>query len=305
MIRSVQFEKIGTAPTLPGGSLVASGVAGDQSLLFLFELSEDGPSTATALRASGVLQHPMIGRLKRYRLLKSNAGSELWIDLPPLELHFSKVDLFPDGRVLLASSRWNFRAETDHHLNGIIFDPQTGQASRVDLGDGISDLQIDERGRIWIGYFDEGVFGSSVGQAGLVCFSDLGERVWEFPADADHAIDDCYALNVTGAEAAIFFYSDFPVYRIGADFELTWKQTKLRGCHALAMSEAEILFSGQYDDPSDVAYIGRSDRDRMILVRRAYLLMPDGSARPPGRLQGRGKHLYHFGEDGIYRATVA
>lgn len=243
-------------------------------------------------------------RLKRYRLLNSQAGSELWIDLPPLELYHSHVDLFPDGRVLLASARWNLRADTDYNLNGIIFDPRTGQASRVGLGDGISDLQIDERGRIWIGYFDEGVFGSSVGQAGLVCFSALGEKVWEFPPDADHTIDDCYALNVAGAEAAIFFYSDFPVYRIGADFELTWKQTKLRGCHAFAMSEAQILFSVQYDDPPDVAYIGRLDRDGTILVRRANLLMPDGSARPPGRLQGRGRHLYHFGDDGVYRATV-
>lgn len=243
-------------------------------------------------------------RLKRYGLHKSAAGSEVWIDLPPLELGYSHVDLFPDGRVLLANRRHNWRAETDHDLNGVIFDPRTGRADRVGLGDAISDLQIDDHGRIWIGYFDEGVFGSSVGQAGLVCFSTLGENVWEFPADADHTIDDCYALNVAGAEAAIFFYSDFPLYRIGADFELTWKQTKLRGCHAFAMSETEILFSGQYDDPPNVAYIGRSDREGMILVRRAYLFMPDGSARPRGRLQGRGRHLYHFGEDGIYRATL-
>lgn len=302
LIRSIQFEKIGTAPTRLGFSLVASGVAGDQSLLFLFESSGDSASTAAALRASGVLPHPKMERLKRYGLHKSAAGSELWIDLPPLELGHSHVDLFPDGRVLLASRRHNWRAETDHDLNGVIFDPRTGRADRVGLGD--SDLQIDDLGRIWIGYFDEGVFGSSVGQAGLVCFSTLGEKVWEFPADADHTIDDCYALNVAGPEAAIFFYSDFPLYRIGADFELTWKQTKLRGCHAFAMSETEILFSGQYDDPPNVAYIGRSDREGMILVRRAYLFMPDGSARPRGRLQGRGRHLYHFGEDGIYRATL-
>ncbi|KJC37967.1 hypothetical protein UP06_30645 [Bradyrhizobium sp. LTSP857] len=304
LIRSIQFEKIGTAPTLPGFSLTASGVAGDQSLLFLFEFSDGGASTATALRASGVLPHPKMGRLKRYRLLKSNAGSELWIDLPPLELHASKIDLFPDGRVLLASSRWNFQVETDYNLNGIIFDPQTGQASRVGLGDGISDLQIDQRGRIWVGYFDEGVFGSSVGQAGLVCFSDLGEKVWEFPADADHTIDDCYALNVTGADAAIFFYSDFPICKIGADFQLSWWQTELQGCHAFAMSATEILFSSQYQESSETAHIGQLDREGVLYTKRARLLMPDGSGRPPGRLHGRGNHLYHFGEDGIYRATV-
>ncbi|MGY4506946.1 hypothetical protein [Bradyrhizobium sp. USDA 3650] len=305
LIRSIEFEKIGTAPTLPGLSFTASGVSGDQSLLFLFELSEGGASRATALRASGVLPHPKMDRLKRYRLLKSNAGSELWIDLPPLELYPSKIDLFPDGRVLLASSRWNFQIATDYNLNGIIFDPQTGQASRVGLGDGIGDLQIDQRGRIWVGYFDEGVFGSSVGQAGLVCFSDLGDKVWEFPADADHTIDDCYALNVTGADAAIFFYSDFPVCKIGADFQLSWWQTELQGCHAFAMSETEILFSSQYRESPETAHLGRLAADEIVHVRQVRLLMPDGSGRPSGRLQGRGKHLYHFGEDGIYRATVS
>jgi hypothetical protein len=290
---------------LPGFSLTASGVAGDQSLLFLFEPSEGGASRAPALRASGVLPHPKMGRLRRYRLLKSNAGSELWIDLPPLELHLSKIDLFPDGRVLLASSRWNFQVETDYNLNGIIFDPQARQASRVGLGDGISDLQIDQRGRIWVGYFDEGVVGSSVGQAGLVCFSDLGDKVWEFPADADHTIDDCYALNVTGADAAIFYYSDFPVCKIGADFELSWRQTELQGCHAFAMSETEILFSSQYREPPETGHLGRLAADEIVDVRQVRLLMPDGSGRPPGRLQDRGRHLYHFGEDGIYRATVS
>ncbi|SCB51344.1 hypothetical protein GA0061098_1015147 [Bradyrhizobium shewense] len=251
--------------------------------------------------------------LKRFRLLRENAGSVQSIDLPPLDIAFPKVDMFPDGRLLLAGTRCNWRGAKDYDLNGVVFDPRTGQADRVLFGDGISDLQIDGRGRIWVGYFDEGIFGNygwghpgpaPVGQAGLVCFSAVGEKIWEFPNDAGPAIYDCYALNVSGAEVVIFSYPDFPICRISADFQLTSKRTKLRGCHAFAMSEAEILFSGQYDDPPDVAYIGRLDRDGTILVGRARLLMPDGSGRPPGRLQGRGKRLYHFGKDGVYRAIV-
>jgi hypothetical protein len=304
LTRSVQFEKIGAAPTLPGFSLAASGVAGDQSLLFLFGSWEGNASTAAALRASGVLAHPKMDRWRCYRLLKSTAGSELWIDLPPLEPYESRVDLFPDGRVLLASARYDWQAKPVYDLNGIIFDPGSGQANRVNLGDGISDIQIDDRGRIWIGYFDEGVFGGSAGQAGLVCLSAEGEKVWEFPEDADHRIDDCYALNVAGAEAAIFFYSDFPVCKIGADFQLSWWRTGLHGCHAFAMSETEILFSSQYRESPETAHLGRLAAGEVDDVRQVRLLMPDGSARPRGRLQGRGRHLYHFGEDGIYRATL-
>lgn len=306
---------VGAVPTLPGFSLAASGVSADQSLLFLF-VEDSGRQAVFESDQGGIGSFPRarMDSSKRFRLLRESTGSVQSIDLPPLDLAFPKVDMFLDGRLLLAATRCNWRAEADYDLNGIIFDPCTGQANRILFGDGISDLQIDDRGRIWIAYFDEGVFGNygwghpgpaPVGQAGLVCFSALGEKIWEFPNDAGPAIYDCYALNVSGAEAVIYAYPDFPICRIGADFQLTSKGTKLRGCHAFAMSEAKILFSGQYDDPPDVAYIGRLDRDGTILVRRARLLMPDGSARPSGRLQGRGKYLYHFGEDGIYRATAS
>lgn len=315
MIRSVQFEKIGAAPALPGFSLAASGVAGDQSLLFLF-VEDSGRQAVFESDHGGIGSFPRakMDGPKRFRLMRKSAGSVQSIDLPPLDIAFPKVDMFPDGQVLLAGTRCNWRAETDYDLNGIIFDPLTGNANPVLFGDGISDLQIDDRGRIWIAYFDEGIFGNygwghpgpaPVGQAGLVCFSALGEKIWEFPSDAGHAIYDCYALNVSGAEAAIFFYPDFPVYRIGADFHLTSKRTKLRGCHAFAISETEILFSSQYQESSETAHLGREDRDGMIYVKRARLLMPDGSGRPSGRLQGRGKHLFHFGENGVYWATIS
>lgn len=304
-MRSVQFEKIGAAPTLPGFSLAASGVAGDQSLLFLF-VEDSGRQAVFESDHGGIGSFPraVMNSPKRFRLMRESAGSVQSIDLPLLDIAFPKVDIFPDGQVLLAGTRCNWRAETDYDLNGIIFDPHTGQANRVLFGDGISDLQIDERGRIWVAYFDEGIFGNSVGQAGLVCFSTLGEKVWEFPIDADYAIDDCYALNVSGAEAVIFFYSDFPVCKIGADFQLSWWRTELQGCHAFAVSGTEILFSSQYRESSETAHLGRLAADKLIDVRQVRLSMPDGSGRPPGRLQGRGRHLYHFGEDGVYRATV-
>lgn len=314
VIRSIQFEKIGAVPALAGFSLAASGVAGDQSLLFLF-IEDAGRHAVFESDHGGIGSFPRarMDHLKQFRFLRQSMGSVEATDLPPLDIAFPKVDMFSDGRLLLAGTRCNWRAETDYDLNGIIFDPRTGQVNRVLLGDGISDVQIDERGRIWVSYFDEGIFGNygwghpgpnPVGQAGLVCFLALGKKVWEFPNDAGPAIYDCYALNVSRAEAAIISYPDFPICRINADFQFTSKQTKLRGCHAFAMSDTEILFSGQYDDPPNVAYIGRLDREGMILVRRANLLMPDGSARPSGRLQGRGRHLYHFGEDGVYRAAL-
>jgi hypothetical protein len=44
-----------------------------------------------------------------------------------------------------------------------------------------------------------------LGSAGLLSFSDIGEKVWEYPQEASETISHCYALNVSGSEAAIFF----------------------------------------------------------------------------------------------------
>jgi len=105
------------------------------------------------------------------------------VELPELDLTFPLVDVFPDGRVLVVAPRCAWRAADDFDLNGAIIEPQTGEVSKILLGDGISTIQIDGLGRIWAGYCDEGVFGNfgwgaldgphPVGAAGLVVFRTL------------------------------------------------------------------------------------------------------------------------------------
>jgi hypothetical protein len=148
-------------------------------------------------------------------------------------------------------------------------------------------MRVDSLGRIWVGYFDEGVYGNfgwggqngpvPVGAAGLVCFSDSGEKLWEFPQDGDHSIDDCYALNVSGSEAAAF-YTDFPLCKVSRDYELTFRKANLAGCHAFAFSETEALFSGQYGEAPDIAYLGKADADRT----RGYTAIAPVDARRIG-----------------------
>jgi hypothetical protein len=170
---------------------------------------------------------------------------------------------------------------------------------------------VDALGRIWIGYFDEGVIGNfgwgrsgarPIGAAGLVCFSELGEKIWEYPAD--EGMVDCYALNVWGSEAAIFFYTTFPLCGISSDFKLAYWETGLRGCHQFAICESKVLFSGQYRDPPDVAYLGKLEAREVLRTQRVRLLLPDGSGVPEGQLLGRGKHLYFFDDRSVYRASV-
>jgi len=40
----------------------------------------------------------------------------------------------------------------------------------LDLGDASEEIQTTPDGRIWVSYFDEGVYGNGIGSEGLVCF---------------------------------------------------------------------------------------------------------------------------------------
>jgi hypothetical protein len=148
--------------------------------------------------------------------------------------------------------RCSWRSENDYDLNGTVLDPRSGRSTRILLGDGKDRARTDKLGRIRVFYFDEGILGNfgweppgpaPIGSAGLLCFSDIGEKIWEYPQEASETISYSYALNVSGSEAAIFFYTDFPICRISSDFRLEYLKTDLRGRHQLAISETKALLS--------------------------------------------------------------
>ena len=311
----IRFQKICDIPVPTDGySLVAKSVANDQSLLFLFV----DPAGIHEVRESfkqgiGIFPRAKMRTQKRFRLLKAMAGSWNTIELPELDVTFPLVDTFPNGKILIVGPRCVWRSKRDYDLNGIIYDPRTGHSSRILLGDGINCAQVDSLGRIWVSYADEGVYGnfgwgqpgpSPVGAAGLVCFSESGTKVWEYPVDAEDSITDCYALNVSGSAAAICFYTDFPICRISSGFELQYWKTSLRGCHEFAISETKVLLSGQYDDPPDRAYLGDLDAGQLN-TQEVRLVLPNGSGIREGQLLGRGRHLYLFDTSNVYRASWA
>jgi hypothetical protein len=86
----------------------------------------------------------------------------------------------------------------------------------LDLGDAIEDLQTLPDGKIWVSYFDEGVYGEGISTQGLVCFDRSGAPLFRY---RDHTapqklppIDDCYALNVAlNGDVWVNYYMDFPL----------------------------------------------------------------------------------------------
>ena len=173
-------------------------------------------------------------------------GSSDTITMPLVR--YPKIDRFPDGRWLVASSR---AARDDR--NAKILDPDGEHQSAFNIGDGIEHLRCAPDGRIWVGYFDEGVFGDTVGRGGIVHFSHDGKPLWSYNDKAGNSrsiIDDCYALTLDGDALWACFYSDFPLVQIEGENETLWNN-EVSWAKALAVDGSLVLLAGGFGDNAD------------------------------------------------------
>lgn len=135
---------------------------------------------------------------------------------------FPQVARFADtGEILVVGSRCTF-TEGVAEQNAYLYAPDGSLVRRGVIGDGIEHIQIDDDGNVWVGYFDEGVFGNlgwglrnvPIGAPGIVCFDRDFEVTWAMPESTDYAIADCYALTTDGSDVYACTYTDFPILRI-------------------------------------------------------------------------------------------
>jgi hypothetical protein len=75
--------------------------------------------------------------------------------------------------------------------NAHILDAQGKVQRSFPVGDAVAHTQVDDSGRIWIAYFDEGH--GPLDDDSLNCFSSEGQVLRSFP---ELGILDCYTLNV-------------------------------------------------------------------------------------------------------------
>ena len=63
---------------------------------------------------------------------------------------------------------------------------RTGYPLRtLDLGDASKHVQATPDGHIWVGYFDEAVYGGGIGSEGLVCFDSNGTSIFNYAEFAE------------------------------------------------------------------------------------------------------------------------
>jgi hypothetical protein len=168
---------------------------------------------------------------------------------PTKDNYYFVQPLGDDGWLLVRG-----RAEGSSDQNAHVYDSEGTLSRSFHAGDGIEDIQATEEGRIWVSYFDEGVFGdTALRQAGLACLDRSGQVRFKFndlaSAGSVPDIADCYALNVcSDREVWLCYYTDFPLVQL-AECKIAglWQGLSVKGSHAFAVSGRKVLLAAGYD----------------------------------------------------------
>jgi hypothetical protein len=80
--------------------------------------------------------------------------------LPFMAATFPMVQTLPGDEFLVVASRCQRFKDGTHEMNARVYHADGSIKREFCLGDGIEHVQVDSEGHIWVGYFDEGIFGN-------------------------------------------------------------------------------------------------------------------------------------------------
>jgi hypothetical protein len=214
------------------------------------------------------------------------------VAIDELDLAHCMVQSMPDGGVLVVGRRHRRSGP-----NAVVFDASGTPIRSGNLGDGIEHVLATPTGHVWVGYFDEGVYGDDpVAHHGIVRFTPALEPDWLYPFDTGFGVvDDCYALNVTGEAAWSCYYNGFPVVHIDDGQVAGWRNT-LGGATALVVEPPLCALFGGYGEANRGRLtLGLLDDGEFRPERTTSLVLPHGNPLPPdAHLFGRGPDLHAF-----------
>jgi hypothetical protein len=176
----------------------------------------------------------------------------------PSDEAYQFVQPMPGGNVLFVDNSGLTKANLH---NAHVFDQTGRKLYAFTAGDGIEHVQTPVNGEIWVGFFDEGIFGDplrtgGLGAAGLVCLSAQGEVLFRYADQIAEPqgippIDDCYALNhVDQNEVWVCYYGDFPVVALyDKTLKKAWVEFPRCSARAFAVSGEKILMMSAYRSP--------------------------------------------------------
>lgn len=286
---------VGTSVDLNGNALLLTATKGDQAQAF--EKETRGIGTFPKTRSKSDLALSLT--------VQRGEGVEK-ISLPPMNITFPYFDLFSDGGCLLVGARSSWRSENDFDLNGALINRGTKTAKRLCFGDGIEGVGIDDLDRIWVSYFDEGVYGNfgwshpgpiGLGAGGINCFDREGTLLWQHNNEgACEHIDDCYAMNVSLLGVWFYFYSAFKVARVTENFSVEYVETPIGGAHSFVTDGHRFVFSNQYGKPTTTFHATNMYKGKLVHRRKLSLSLPEGTNPNQIRMTARGDKLHVFSD---------
>lgn len=202
-----------------------------------------------------------IGQNYYYKIFHVTEWGIHTIIIPPSQESFYYVQPLGNNWLLV-----NARTDNEESHNAFVYDENQNMLSSFHMGDGIEDVQTTKNGEIWASYFDEGVFGNSIGASGLLCFDKNGAVIFDFTKFAQTPnnndipfIEDCYALNVFSNETVyLYYYSDFPLLALHnrTNYELLnddlFRKYPIEGSKAFSVWKDFILFGHGYNHESEL-----------------------------------------------------
>jgi hypothetical protein len=234
-----------------------------------------------------------------------------------LALAHITVQPMPGGRFLVAGARCRWRRDGPDR-NAVLYDADGQVVSEQVLGDGIEHVLATSTGQIWVGYFDEGIYGNygwgqadtqePIGAYGIVRFSPGLEPAWHYPRYTEvgpwDAISDCYALNVDDICAWACYDTDFPVVRIRDDTLTGW-HNDIKGARALAVAGSRVALFGGYGPDHDRLAVTELNAGHARPGGQYRIVLPDGQPLPSGtQVTGRGPRLHFLTDTDWYQLDV-
>ena len=221
------------------------------------------------------------------------------------------VEVLPDGTFLLVGARCAWQP-TGPERNALAIDARGDVVHRGCLGDGIAHLQVAPDGSIWVGYFDEGVFGNlgwgipgpaPLGAGGIATWSADFAKTWELDPQQG-LIADCYSLNVSADEVLACSYTDFPIVRINNDHVEVLPTNEVSGPSAVLAAGNRVALIGDYRDPA-LLIIGDTQDGTVRELQRRHLWAPTGDPLPACKVHCRGSVAHFFIDPDWYTFDLA
>jgi hypothetical protein len=280
-------------PPTAGDVLVTASVGPSGEAITLWA---DPDAQQSLLKPSG-LDGSCANRPVLARVVIQSSSTTTVTALADLDLPFCHVQPLPGGQILVVAARGGAAA---------IFDVDGAPLRRGRVSDGIEHVLTSAAGNVWIGYFDEGVYGNDpAGHHGIVRYTADLEPDWMYPYDTGFGpVDDCYTLNVEGETAWSCYYSGFPIVRMSERTVTGWRNT-ISGARALIATSDTCALIGGYAERRNRVVPGRLGEGRYEPASDAPLVLPDGRCLPERtRMVGRGPELHVFTEATWYRLSL-